>query len=155
MRPDASHEPPARNRRTPISRARSLPHRKSFVTAVIFSALFYLGIIAILTCLILFFIKPNPLATRLLVLAILFTGTTWLFGYFKRTTAFCPLCKGTPLIKSGALVHANAFRLPLLNYGVSATFSIIATQKFRCMYCGTQYDLLKRPTHQRLKEPSD
>lgn len=32
--------------------------------------------------------------------------------------------------------------------------TIIATQKFRCVYCGTRYDLLKRPTHQRLKEPS-
>lgn len=123
--------------------------------AVFFSAMFYLGLVAALTCLVLFFIQPNPTASAILVLAILFSGVCWLLGYFKRTTAFCPLCKGTPLIKSGALVHANATRIPPLNHGASATLSIIATQKFRCMYCGTQYDLLKRPTRLRLKDQSE
>jgi hypothetical protein len=86
---------------------------------------------------------------RTVVGGILFSALTWLIAFFKRRGAFCPLCKGTPLINSGARAHIQARRIPPFNYGVSAILSIIANQKFSCMYCGSYFDLLKPPTHRR------
>ena len=57
----------------------------------------------------------------------MFSAIMWLIAFFKRRAAYCPLCKGTPLINSGALPHSRARRLFPLNHGVTATLSIIAT----------------------------
>ncbi|MBG7607085.1 MAG: hypothetical protein IZT59_03510 [Verrucomicrobia bacterium] len=76
-----------------------------------------------------------------------FTVVTWLISFFKRRHTHCPLCKGTPLINSGALAHQKATKTFPFNHGVSATISIIATHKSRCMYCGTLFDMLKIPSH--------
>lgn len=81
-----------------------------------------------------------------------FTIVTWLIASFKRRSALCPLCRGTPLINSGALAHSKAVRFPPLNHGVSAIISIIATQRFCCMYCGSSFDMLKTPSHLRGKD---
>ena len=62
----------------------------------------------------------------------------------SRRSARCPLCKGTPYLNTGALTHRNATRLFPLNHGTSALLSSLITQRFRCMYCGTRFDLLKR-----------
>ena len=129
------------------TRARSVPHRQVFVRAVMLSAIHYLGIFAAVTTLVVFFIQPTPLATKVFMLCIGFTGFTWLVSFFKRRQTHCPLCKGTPLINSGALAHQKATKIFPFNHGVSATLSIIATQKFRCMYCGTLFDMLKTPSH--------
>ncbi len=130
-------------------RARSLPSSRPFNVAVFFSALHYLGIITTLTAFILFFWEPSKLATHIIVGGISFSAVTWMIAFFKRRSACCPLCKGTPLINSGALAHSRATRIFPLNHGVSATLAIIATQKFRCMYCGSDFDLLKTPSHLR------
>lgn len=137
----------AKAKRVPGNRPRSVPHKRSFVQAVILSAAHYMGIIAALTTLVVFFLQPTHLATRVLMLCIVFIGVAWLLAFFKRRSTYCPLCKGTPLINSGALTHEKATRIWPFNHGVSAILSIIVTHQFRCMYCGTLYDLLKIPSH--------
>ncbi len=142
----------ARGKRVPGERARSVPHKQPYVRAVFLSCLHYLGILAAMTTLVVFFIHPTHLATRVLIACLVFTGVSWLIAYFKRRSTHCPLCKGTPLLNTGALAHQRAKRIFPFNHGVSATLSIIATQKFRCMYCGTAFDLMKIPSHLACKE---
>lgn len=140
--------PPAKAR---ILRARSLPSSQPFTVAVVFSAFHYLGVITMITAFVLFFREQSQLAVKVIVGSLIFSVATWLVAFFKRREAHCPLCKGTPLINSGALAHSKATRFYPFNHGVSATFSIIATQTFRCMYCGSDFDLLKTPSHMRDK----
>jgi hypothetical protein len=111
--------------------------------AVFLSSLYFLSLVATATALAGFFLRPSHLASRMLVLGLACTALTWLIAYFKRRAVHCPLCKGTPLINSGAMPHARARRLGPFNHGLSAVLSIMAMQKFRCMYCGSDYDLLK------------
>jgi hypothetical protein len=129
-----------------VLRARSVPSARPFRVAVFFSALHFLGLIAAATALACFFIRPSLLASRFLAGGLVFSAFTWLIAYFKRRAVHCPLCKGTPLIESGALPHIRASRIRPFNHGISAVLSVLATQKFRCMYCGSDYDLLKPRT---------
>jgi hypothetical protein len=138
--------PPGREK---VCRARSLPTSQPYTVAVLFSMFHYLGLVATATAVVLFLMEPNQLASRVIIGGMIFSAFTWLLAFFKRRAAFCPLCKGTPLINSGALTHSKATRIPPLNHGVSATLSIIATQKFCCMYCGSDFDLLKTPARLR------
>ena len=128
-------------------RARSLPSRRPFDVAVAFSMVHYLGIVTTITAFVCYFRAPSQMASKFIVAGIIFCAFTWLFAFFKRRATHCPLCKGTPLINSGALTHTKAVRLFPFNHGVTATLSIIATQRFRCMYCGSDFDLLKPPSH--------
>ncbi len=111
--------------------------------AVFFTSMHYLGLVVTATALVAFFLEPSQPASRILVGGMVYSGISWLFAFFKRRSTFCPLCKGTPLVNTGARTHARARRLYPLNHGMTATLSIMATQKFRCMYCGSDYDLLK------------
>ncbi|MES2657913.1 MAG: hypothetical protein V4689_04805 [Verrucomicrobiota bacterium] len=147
---EATETKPAR-----VLRARSLPSSRPFNVAVFFSALHYMGIIATLTAFILFFYEPSQLATHVIISGMAFSAITWMIAFFKRRSAHCPLCKGTPLINSGAHAHSRATRIFPFNHGVSATLSIIATQTFRCMYCGSDFDLLKTPSHLRGSRDED
>ncbi len=124
-------------------RARAVPHARPFKVAVFFSALHFLGLIATLTAMASALIRPDPLAPQVVIAGLLFSGVTWLIAYFKRRSTHCPLCKGTPLINSGALPHIRAKRIVPFNHGVSAILTILATHRFRCMYCGSDFDLLK------------
>ncbi len=151
LSPETKAPAPARSR---VLRARSLPSSRPFNVAVFFSGLHYLGIVATLTAFILFLITPSQLASHVIIGGLSFSAVTWLIAFFKRRAAYCPLCKGTPLINSGAHVHTKATRILPLNHGVSATLAIIATQTFRCMYCGSDFDLLKTPSHMR-GQPED
>ncbi len=130
-------------------RARSLPSSRPFNVAVFFAALHYLGLITAVTSLVLFFREPSQLAMKVMLCGLMFSIIWWVIAFFKRRAAYCPLCKGTPLINSGALPHSRAWRLFPLNHGVTATLSVIACQRFRCMYCGSDFDLLKTPSHLR------
>ncbi len=129
-----------------VQRARSLPSARPFRVAVFFSSIHYLGLIGSATALVCVFLKPEQMAVNVMVGCMAFSAVTWLVAFFKRRGTFCPLCKGTPLINSGARVHARAWRLFPLNHGVTATLSVMVVQKFRCMYCGSDYDLLKPRT---------
>ena len=144
--------PPSRDK---VSRARSLPSSRPFTVAVLFSALHYFGLIATGTAVALFLMEPSQLASRVIICGIIFCAFSWLLAFFKRRSAYCPLCKGTPLVNSGALAHSKAIRIFPFNHGVSATLSIIATQKFCCMYCGSDFDLLKTPSHLRAQMEND
>jgi len=144
--------------RARIPRARSLPSSKPFRTAVFFTSIHYLGLVVSVTALACFFLEPSQEATRILVGGMAFSAFTWLIAFFKRRSTFCPLCKGTPLLNTGAHTHIRARRFLPLNHGTTAIFSIMSTQKFRCMYCGSDYDLLKPPTrllHGDPPEPTD
>ncbi|MFT3991070.1 MAG: hypothetical protein QM680_06635 [Luteolibacter sp.] len=130
--------------KTSEARCRSMPHPRPFYKAVFFSSLQYLGTIAFLTSVVMCALQPSPFAVKLILGSLVFTALCWLFGFFKRRSAHCPLCKGTPLINTGAHTHVKSFRIPPFSHGTTATLSIIFTHRFRCMYCGSRYDMLKR-----------
>jgi hypothetical protein len=142
----------AKAKRILSDRARSVPHKQPYVRAVFLSAVHYMGILAAATTLVVFILNPSHRASQVLIGCIVFIALTWLLALFKRRSTHCPLCKGTPLINSGALAHQKATRIFPFNHGVSAILCIIATQKFRCMYCGTAFDILKTPAHLRPRD---
>jgi len=119
---------------------------RPFTVAVIFSALHYLGLLTTLTAVGLLFEDRSQILVNLILSGLVFSLLMWVIALLKRRVAHCPLCKGTPLINSGALPHSRALRIGPFNHGVTATFSIIATQRFCCMYCGSDFDLLKTPS---------
>lgn len=138
---NSTHDaPPAKPR---VQRARSLPTARPFRMAVFFTALFFLGLIASITAAVCVVREPSQFSVRVLVGAMGFSVVMWLISFIKRRSTFCPLCKGTPLLNSGARAHQKAWRIFPLNHGMTATLSILACQKFRCMYCGSDYDLLR------------
>lgn len=141
-----TESPPVRPEPARILRARSLPSARPFRIAVFFSSLHLLGLIVMLTGLVCFILEPSRGASRILLGGMAFSALFWLIAFFKRRSALCPLCKGTPLANSGAHTHIRARRLRPFNHGFTATLSILATQRFRCMYCGSDFDLLKPPT---------
>jgi|GEM_PF-935117 len=136
--------PPAKAK---LLRARSLPSRSPFDTAVVFSMIHFLGLVTTVSSFVCYVMQPSVLASKFVVGGLIFSAMSWLLAFFKRRAAHCPLCKGTPLVNSGAHTHTKAVRISPLNHGTTAVLSIIATQKFRCMYCGSDYDLLKPPSH--------
>ena len=142
--------PPAR-----VPNARSLPSARPFNAAAFFSALHYLGLLATATALVVLLMEPSELALRLVTGGLGFSVVMWLVAFFKRRAALCPLCRGTPLVNSGALTHAKATRVFPLNHGVTAICSIIATRTFRCIYCASDFDLLKTPSRLRGKNGGD
>ncbi len=127
-----------------VPQARSLPLRKPFYIAALLSALHYMSLIVTIFSLIRCFTQPSDLTSSLFVGSLIFSILTWLVAFFKRRATVCPLCKGTPLFDTGALPNVRAIRFRPFNYGVSATLSIIAFQRFRCMYCAADFDLLKQ-----------
>ncbi len=138
--------------------------------AILAAVIHYLTIVLLLLWLVVFILKPDPVVFILksdLNIAYVLVGLmavcilTWIVAYFKRRAALCPLCKGTPLLNSGALPHATAFRFGPFNHGVSAVLTILFTHHFRCMYCGSRYDLMRQPRDYRqlregpVQSPSD
>jgi hypothetical protein len=140
-----------------VGRARSLPSSRPFNVAAFFSSIHYLTLVATLTGVVILFLNrssgQSDMAVKVVVGGLALSLITWLIAFFKRRAASCPLCKGTPLLNSGALPHSRATRIFPLNHGVSAVISIMFTQKFRCMYCGTDFDLLKTSSHRRKPQP--
>lgn len=129
-----------------FSRPRSLPAARPYRIAACLFALHILGSIAGITALACFIRQPSETASGVLFASMGFSALAWLAAFFMRRAIHCPLCKGTPLCNSGARTHERAKRLPPFNHGITATLSILAIQKFRCMYCGSDFDLLKPPT---------
>lgn len=86
--------------------------------------------------------------------AVAVLALSWLIGYFRRASAKCPLCKGTPLLDTAAAKHKKAFRIRPLNYGTTAQVSLLLSHRFRCMYCGTGFDLLRRSSSVRGRSDS-
>ena len=132
-----------------MEKDRSLPHKRPFVGALVLASLHYLSLVAITGGIVLLFQGRNSVAGRVISIAATATALTWLVAYFKRRSARCPLCRGTPFLDSAAHTHQKARRLFPLNYGTTAMLDCIFTQRFRCMYCGNRYDMLK-PTAREL-----
>lgn len=127
-------------------RARSVPYKRPFVVAVLASLIFYLSLIAFLTSVVYFAIAPvelNTGAAYTLAALLPMCGLFWTVAYFKRRNANCPLCKCTPFLDNMAHKHQKSFRIKPLNYGTTAVFNVVFTQCWRCMYCGSPFDILK------------
>lgn len=132
-----------------VSRARSLHDKRPFNVAVFFAVLHYLCVIAFLTCVVILILNPVEGSVKILLASLVACLVTWLISFFRRRSVRCPLCKGSPLLDTGAVKHAKAHRLPPLNHGNTAVLGILFLNRFRCMYCGTPYDMLKKSSQQR------
>ncbi len=124
-------------------RMRSVPYRTPFVSAGFFALLHYWGAFSILVVLPLFLVNTTPLAKKALIGSVVFYLASGLVSFLKRRHVLCPLCKGTPLLSTRAHVHPKAFRIFPLDHGTTATLALIFTQTFRCMFCGSRFDMLK------------
>jgi ACR3 family arsenite efflux pump ArsB len=130
-------------RTTGEQRARSVPHKGPFISALIYTVAFYLCLVGLFAATFAFFIRENLPAAFVLIGFLLSGVVLWILSYFKRRAARCPLCKGTPFLDSAAHCHVKASRIFPLNYGTSNVIRSITSQKFRCPYCGIVYDLFK------------
>jgi hypothetical protein len=135
-----------------IARRRSLPSAHHFRFAVTLSAIHFLCLIAMLTTAVLLAMHPTYWTSTVLIATMVATGATWFIALLKRRTTLCPLCRGTPLLESGARLHERARRIFPFPHGVSSVLSILFLQRFRCMYCGSDYDLLKDPKRHRTRQ---
>lgn len=124
---------------------RSLPHRGPYLGAMLLALLHWLAVVATATLGVIIFQTRNPAANPWFFAAAAGVIATWIAGFMRRRTIKCPLCKGTPLLDSRAVRHRKASRLLPFNYGTTAIISLVVTQRFRCMYCGSLFDLLKKP----------
>lgn len=151
MKPDRGSPPrkPSRDSR----KARSLRTRRPILIAVALAAIHYLALATALTAAVLFAIDPSMDTAKVLIATVAFAIATWIAAWFRRKAALCPLCKGTPLLNTGAMPHALAYRFPPFNHGVTAILTTLFSLHFRCMYCGSHYDLLRSP-HQPKDGPA-
>jgi hypothetical protein len=134
-----------------VVRCRSLPSAHHFRFAVTLCALHYLCLITMLTTAGMLILYPDQRASKLLIATTAATIASWFLALLRRRVTLCPLCKGTPLVESGALLHERAKRIPPLTHGTTSILSILFLHRFRCMYCGTDYDLLKESTRHHSK----
>ena len=129
-------------------RMRSVPYRGAFYQATFWTVLHLFCIMATITTIVIFFLHHKTVGIhyykRPIIVFASLTILTMMISFYKRRNARCPLCLGTPLLNSGALVHKHSYALTPFNNGFTAVLSIIFTQKFRCMYCGILFDLLKK-----------
>ena len=140
----------------PVSRARSIHDKRPFNRAIFFTLVHYLCGIAFITCVVILLLHPTPMTmVKPLVASALALAVTWLISFLRRRSARCPLCKGSPLLDSGAAKHAKAFRLRPFNHGTTAVLGILFLNRFRCMYCGTPYDLQKRSAVERRRDQAN
>ena len=128
---------------------RSLPHKWPYIEAAFLALVSYLAMLAIITLGIIMIGTKSEKVTHGFIAAVAVLVISWLLGYFRRMAIKCPLCKGTPLLDSSASRHTKAFRVPPFNYGTTAQFSVLLSHRFRCMYCGTGFDLTRKSSNVR------
>lgn len=127
-----------------MTRDRSVPHKRPLIKMLLLVAMHYLTLVGLAAALILLALREDALSAKLVGGALGAAGISWVWCFMKRRNVRCPLCRGTPFLNTGARTHRKATRLFPLNHGSTAMLSSLFTQRFRCMYCGTRYDLLKR-----------
>lgn len=137
------------------TRARSMPYRATYYIAVIWTILFYVSMLSVPALLVAYLMKQNKLTLNLLIGFIVLTALSGIISIVKCRSAKCPLCRGTPLSPTGALAHKNSSQWGPFTHKQTAILSILFTQRFNCMYCGTKYDLLKAPSGRNHSSPSD
>lgn len=146
----------SRHAADPVSRARSIHDKRPFNRAIFFTLVHYLCIIAFLTFGVILFVHPDPMTmVKPLIGSGIALAITWLISFLRRRSARCPLCKGSPLLDTGAAKHTKAYRLRPFSYGTTAVLGILFLNRFRCMYCGTPYDLQKRSAVERRREQAN
>ena len=124
--------------------ARSLPYKQPFLRALFFTGLWFLSLIAFGTLAVLFLLSGDRSLGVPLIGSMLGSAVLWAIAFPARRSVRCPLCKGTPLSDNRASKHSNARRIFPLNYGMTAILSLFFTMRFRCMFCGNPFDLLKK-----------
>jgi hypothetical protein len=125
---------------------RSLPYKRPFVWVLVLDLAAVLAALGSAGCGVVLMIEgSSALMAGLCVGFLLVVLVLLAVGYPVRRAAKCPLCRGTPLVDSRASKHAHATRVPPLSHGLSARLGLMMVQRFRCMYCGTPYDLYKKP----------
>lgn len=132
---------------------RSVPYRTPFISAGLFALLNYWGAFSFLVVFPLFLLNPNAIGQRTIIGCVVLYLITGIASFLKRRKVLCPLCKGTPLISTRAHVHPKAFRIFPLDHGTTATLALLFTQTFRCMYCGSRFNLLKPKPGKHDNEP--
>ncbi len=138
----------------PSRATRSLPHKRPYLNAMLFTVIQFLFGTAFLTVMVILILHPTSMTQAVPLLLLGLTLASWGLAYGVRRLARCPLCKGTPLIDSAAVKHQRARKPGPLNQGVTAMLSLLLTLRFRCMYCGTLFDLLRNPGADRpLRDP--
>jgi hypothetical protein len=70
-------------------------------------------------------------------------GLCRLLAFLNNEKLHCNLCHGTVLHEKRCRKHASATRIPGLSHRAATVASILTTGQFRCMYCGTSYQLKK------------
>jgi len=144
MRKSPNSSQPAENLAEPkTSYARSVPNAMRFRLAAGVEVFHLTALLCTMAALVAIFVEPSKEASLILIVAMVTSAASWLISFLMRRRVCCPLCKGTPLLNSGAATHIRAWRIKPLNNGVSSSLAIFFTKKFRCMYCGSDYDLLK------------
>lgn len=128
-------------------RSRSVPFPRPYIKATLVSTLFFLSVISLITCSVAYGILQTQKSALSVVASLAVTVFIWTISIFARRAARCPLCQGTPYFDSGAHKHEKATKIPFLTHGTSNIVSTIFVQRFRCMYCGQPYDLLKPVTN--------
>lgn len=113
------------------------------MAALGWSSLFFLSLTALFTSFLAYFITTSPVAVTFLIAFPILTIVIWSAAYLSRRKAYCPLCKGTPLLDSRASMHSRATRIFPLNYGTTNLLRMLLTRRFRCQFCGSPFDLLK------------
>lgn len=138
------------------SRYRSVPNRSVYRSAVLWTLLHAVFVLSSIGLLFWFCFHHPLLAFKpyrpFFIVGIVGSLLTLIISYSKRRNARCPLCLGTPLRDSGALAHKKAETWGPLDPAHTAMVQILFTQKFRCMYCGTRYDLRKMSRAERERD---
>ena len=141
-----------RRKRLPFSaRARSVPFKRPFVRAILAAAVFYLLLLGAAAALYAFLTSQSRETGILLAALTLGTGLTWLVSLYFRKKASCPLCKGTPYLDNRAHYHAKAVRFFPFNHGTTNLLRSLVRQRFRCQFCGSPFDLLKKTARERAR----
>lgn len=135
-----------------VLRARSLKTKFPFYKAIVWTVLFYLGLVSSVTSLATIYFAHSQVSKALFIASVLVTAFFWIGSLLARKAATCSLCRSTPYHQTGAIPHVRATKLPILNYGHSNVIRSLCTNKFRCQHCGELYDLLKPSETQRRKE---
>ena len=138
-------------------RDRSVPFKRPFITAVLSMLVFYLCLVGLLAAITAFVLSDKGLQHRAAYVIAALLGASaicWIFAYLMRRKANCPLCKCTPFLDNLALKHQKARKTWPLNYGNSAVLSVLCTQRWRCMYCGTPFDILKNKSKELNSPPA-
>jgi len=127
-----------------VDNFRSIHHKRPFIESNLLALLHYLALIAVITLAVILIRVGGTDVRNAFIAAMIAFAVTWLLSYIRRLNTKCPLCKGTPLLDCAAVKHTKAVRIAPLSYGTTAQLSLLFTHRFRCMYCGTGFDLLKK-----------